>query len=124
MGVMGTHTAIAEALPRRAGELAIEISLAIAGHPDTAPPAASNIEGITIIDAGREVEILGPLPIEVFPTPLDMPGTLQRWGAETPADFAALPPLGGIERLGVEWRRNRRSLNCDSTAKITIEENS
>ena len=89
--LIGTHTDVAEAITRRAGALSIEISLAIAGHPDTALLAARNIEGITIIDAGREVEILGPLPLEILPTTLDVLDTLQRWGAETVADFAALP---------------------------------
>ena len=77
--LIGTPTDIAEAVLRRAGALDIEISLAIAGHPDTALLAAQNIEGITIIDAGREVEILGPLPLEILPTTMDVLDTLQRW---------------------------------------------
>lgn len=100
--LIGSPTDVAEALLRRAGDHKIEISLAIAGHPDTALLTARNIEGITIIDPGREVEILGPLPIEILPTTPDILDTLQRWGVETLTDFAALPPLGVIERLGDE----------------------
>ena len=111
---------IAEAILRRAGELAIEISLAIAGHPDTALLAARNIEGITIIDAGREMEILGPLPLEVLPTTLDVLDTLQRWGAETLADFAALPPLGVIERLGDEGGRLQALIEGRGTRPLRI----
>lgn len=118
--MIGTATEIAEAIVRRAGELSIEISLAIAGHPDTAVLAARNIEGITIIDAGREVEILGPLPLEVLPTSLDVLDTLQRWGAETLADFAALPPLGVIERLGDEGGRLQALVEGRGTRPLRI----
>ena len=118
--LIGTPTDIAEAVMRRAGELDIEISLAIAGHPDTALLAAQNIEGITIIDAGREVEILGPLPLEILPTTLDVLDTLQRWGAETLADFAALPPLGVIERLGDEGGRLQALVEGRGTRPLRI----
>jgi protein ImuB len=118
--LIGTHTAIAEAIVQYAGELELEISLAIAGHPDTALLAACNIEGITIIDAGREVEILGPLPLEVLPTSLDVLDTLQRWGAETLADFAALPPLGVIERLGEEGGRLQALVEGRGTRPLRI----
>jgi len=118
--LIGTHTDIAEAILKRAGELEIEISLAIAGHPDTALLAAHNIEGITIIDAGREVEILGPLPLEILPTTLDVLDTLQRWGAETLADFAALPPLGVIERLGDEGGRLQALIEGRGTRPLRI----
>jgi protein ImuB len=118
--LIGTHTAIAEAILTRAGALSIEISLAIAGHPDTALLAARNIDGITIIDAGREVEILGPLPLEVLPASLDVLDTLQRWGAETLADFAALPPLGVIERLGDEGGRLQALVEGRGTRPLRI----
>lgn len=118
--LVGTFTDLAEAMVRRAGELSIEVSLAIAGHPDTALLAARNIEGITIIDAGREVEILGPLPLEVLPTTLDVLDTLQRWGAETLADFAALPPLGVIERLGEEGGRLQALVEGRGTRPLRI----
>ncbi len=118
--LIGTPTDIAEAILRRAGALDIEVSLAIAGHPDTALLAAQNIEGITIIDAGREVEILGPLPLEILPTTLDVLDTLQRWGAETLADFAALPPLGIIERLGDEGGRLQALVEGRGTRPLRI----
>ena len=118
--LIGTHTDIAEAILKRAGELSIEISLAIAGHPDTALLAAHNIEGITIIDAGREVEILGPLPLEVLPATFDVLDTLRRWGAETLADFAALPPLGVIERLGDEGGRLQALVEGRGTRPLRI----
>jgi len=118
--LIGTHTDIAEAILRRAGELGVEIWLAIAGHPDTAMLAAHNIEGITIIDPGREVEILGPLPLEVLPTTFDILDTLQRWGAETLADFAALPPLGVIERLGDEGGRLQALIEGRGTRPLRI----
>lgn len=103
--LVGTHGDLAEAMLGRAEELGIEVAVGMAGHPDTAVLAARNIEGITILDAGREVEILGPLPVEVLPGGAEVLETLQRWGVETLADFAALPPLGVIERLGEEGGR-------------------
>lgn len=118
--LIGTATEIADVILRRAGELQIEISLSIAGHPDTAQLAARNIEGITIIDPGREVEILGPLPLEILPAPLDILDTLQRWGAETIADFAALPPLGVIERLGEEGGRLQALVEGRGTRPLRV----
>ena len=118
--MIGSSTDIAEAILRRAGALSVEIALAIAGHPDTALLAARNIEGITIIDARREVEILGPLPLEVLPTSADVLDTLQRWGAETLADFAALPPLGVIERLGDEGGRLQALVEGRGTRPLRI----
>jgi protein ImuB len=118
--LIGTPTDVAGALLARAGELAIDISLAIAGHPDTALLAARHIEGVTIVDPGREVEILGPLPIEVLPTSLDVLDTLRRWGVETLTDFAALPPLGVIERLGEEGGRLQALVEGRGTRPLRI----
>lgn len=118
--LIGTPTDIADAMLRRAGALDVEIALAMAEHPDTAVLAAQNIEGVTIIDAGREVEMLGPLPLDVLPTTLDVLDTLQRWGAETLADFAALPPLGVIERLGDEGGRLQALVEGRGTRPLRI----
>jgi len=103
--LFGSPTDIAERIMYSAGELGLELTLAIATHPDTALLAARNIEGITIVDPGREVEILGPLPVDVLPATLDTIDIVRRWGVETLADFVNLPPLGIVERLGDEGAR-------------------
>lgn len=103
--IWGPPETLAAVMEQRATALGLTVSIALAGHPDTALLAARNIDGITVIPPGREVEILGPLPVEVLPGPRDLIETLGRWGVETLAGFAELPPLGVLERLGEEGGR-------------------
>jgi protein ImuB len=80
--------------------MGIVASFAIARTPDTAILAARQLPGVTILPPGREVEILGHLPVHALPGELELIETLERWGVYTLAEFAALPPLGVVERLG------------------------
>lgn len=101
--LFGGYRQIAEHIAADAPPL--ELAIAIAAHPDTALLAARHIGGVTVIAPGEEVEILGPLPVDVLPAAPDVIDTLLRWGIETLAGFAELPPLGVIERLGEEGGR-------------------
>ena len=93
---------IAAALARRAGEIGVKASIAIAANPDAAICAARGFSGTSIIPYGDEAKFLAPLPIALLaPTP-DLQETLDRWGIRRFQDLAALPPLGIAERLGPE----------------------
>ncbi|MBM3784886.1 MAG: hypothetical protein FJW30_11035 [Acidobacteria bacterium] len=103
--LFGGYTEIADRIAAEAAAEQLEISVAIASHPDTALLAALHIGGVTVIAPGAEVDVLGPLPVDILPASLDTLDTLTRWGVETLSDFAGLPPLGVIERLGEEGGR-------------------
>jgi protein ImuB len=93
---------IAAALARRASELGVKASIAIAANPDAAICAARGFSGTSIIPYGDEAKFLAPLPVALLsPTP-DLQETLERWGIRRFQDLAALPPLGIAERLGPE----------------------
>ncbi len=98
---IGGPREIAAAIARRAAELGIHASIAIAANPDAAIRAARQGAGVTIID-GREADVLGDLNVSHLPLTAEMHDTLSRWGIHTFAEFAALPPLGIVERFGVE----------------------
>jgi len=101
--LIGTQSQIASEISRRGEEAGIQASIGIAANPDTAILAARNMRGITIIPEGRELDILGDLPVEVLPAQdSSLLETLNSWGIVTLADFAALPELGIRERLGEE----------------------
>lgn len=118
--LFGTYTHISETIEREAAARDLELAIAIASHPDTAMLAARHIGGVVVIEPATEIEVLGPLPIDVLPTSLDVLDTLMRWGVETLADFAALPPLGVIERLGEEGGRLQALVEGRGTRPLRI----
>src|SRR5580692_675553 len=64
--LFGPLSKIARALARRASDLGLEASVAVAGNPDTAALAARGFLGVTVIPEGKEAEQLGSLPVEVL----------------------------------------------------------
>jgi protein ImuB len=103
--LFGPLPKIARALARRASDLGLETSVAVAGNPDTAALAARGFSGVTVIPEGKEAEQLGSLPVEVlFGNSAQESGqlleTFSRWGIRKLRDLAALPDVALSERLG------------------------
>ncbi len=103
--LFGPLPKIARALARRASDLGLEASVAVASNPDTALLAARGFSGVTVIPEGKEAEQLGSLPVEVlFGNSAQEYGqileTFSRWGIRKLRDLAALPDVALSERLG------------------------
>lgn len=97
--IFGTPEQIASEIQRRVG---IAANLAIASNPDAAVHAARGIRGTTILAAGREAEILAPLPPHLLGGSPEFARSLDLWGIRTFGEFTGLPPLGVAARLGEE----------------------
>jgi len=105
--LFGPLPKIARDLARRASDLGLETSVAVAANPDTAVLAARGFSGVTVISAGKEAEQLGHLAVEVLfaiQNNDDQDGqfleTFYRWGLRHFRDLAALPGVALSERLG------------------------
>src|ERR1700690_418084 len=61
--LFGTLPEIAGAVLRRAADLGIDASVAVASNPDAAELAARGFSGVTVIPPGKEAESLGSLPV-------------------------------------------------------------
>ena len=107
----GSPEKIAHDLKRVASDMGLEVNVAVAGNPRAAVCAAQGFSGITVIPDGEEGIQLGRLSLEALLIPLELRETLRRWGICTCADFAALPEVAIVERLGQEglrwWRLAR-----------------
>ena len=120
--LFGSLPEIARNLFRRAAELGLDGSVAVASNPDAAILAAHGFSGVTVIPTGKESESLGSLSVEVLfahgcgrkkeddqknesgphETLLQ---TLDRWGVRNLRELAALPAIALSERLGQEGLR-------------------
>ena len=103
--LFGSSEKIASDLQRLAAEVGFDTNVAIAGNPGAAISAARGCPGITIIADGSESARLGSLPLSSLAIPGELLETLRRWGLHTCADFAVLPEVAVVERLGQEGRR-------------------
>jgi len=109
---------IAASLARRAGELQVKASIAIAANPDAAICAARGFSGTSIIPYGDEAKFLAPLPVSLLAPSPELQETLDRWGIRRFQDLAALPPLGIAERLGPEGLRLRELARGEAERKL------
>ncbi len=98
--LFGDEYQIASEIGRRGAQMQIRASLAIATNKSTARIAARHYGGVTIVEPGREAEVLAGIRLEALPASPDILQTLHRWGVETLGDLAALPETGIRERLG------------------------
>ena len=73
--------------------------IAVAATVEAAILAARNLPGYTFIEPGREAEILGSLPLDVFPPDPEVFQTLDLWGVRSLAELARLPEDGLAGRL-------------------------
>lgn len=103
--LMGSVSQIAGEIAKQGAARGIQANLAIAANPDAAIQAARFFSGTTLIPPGREKAALGEIPVTALALPDDMRETLLGWGVNTFAEFAALPPLGIVERFGAEGLR-------------------
>jgi protein ImuB len=109
--LFGSPEKIAHDLKRVASEVGFETNVAVAGSPLAAVCAAQGFEGVTVIPAGEEGLQIGKLSLEALRLPFEFVETLKRWGIRTCVEFAALPEISIVERLGQEglhwWRLAR-----------------
>jgi protein ImuB len=109
--LFGSPEKIAHDLKRVSSELGFETNVAVAGSPLAAVCAAQGFAGVTVISTGEEGSRIGSLSLEALRIPFEFVETLKRWGKTTCADFAALPEIAIVERLGQEglhwWRLAR-----------------
>lgn len=103
--LIGAPRQIAAAMEHRVG---IDASLTIAANPDTAVHAARGFRDITIVAPGREAPTLAPLPLNLLGGSPEFARHLDLWGLRTFGEFAALPPLGVVSRLGEEGAHLQR----------------
>jgi protein ImuB len=123
--LFGTLPEIARNLFRRAADLGLDGSVAVASNPDAAVLAARGFSNVTVIPPGKEGESLGSLPVEVLfadcvegeesegkkkedgqqKESARLLATLERWGIRNLRALAALPEVALSERLGQEGLR-------------------
>jgi len=119
--LFGSPEKIAHDLKRVASEVGLETNIAVAGNLSAAVSAAQGFARITVIPAGEESRHIGSLSLEALRIPVEVVETLKRWGIHTCADFAALPEIAIVERLGQEglhwWRWARGADNQSLIAK-------
>jgi protein ImuB len=109
--LFGSPEKIAHDVKRVASEVGFETNVAVAGSPLAAVCAAQGFAGVTVIPAGEEGLRIGRLSLEALRIPFEFVETLKRWGIRTCAEFAALPEIAIVERLGQQglhwWRLAR-----------------
>lgn len=121
--LFGLPQDIAHAVVRRAAELQVRASLALAMNPDAAVCAARGFSGVSIVPEGDEAKFLATLSLSLLSPAPELAETLERWGIRRFHDLAALPPLGIAERLGPEGLRLRELARGDVSRKLrAIEE--
>jgi protein ImuB len=98
--LFGPPPALAAVLSRRLQAKGLEAQIAVASNSEAALAAARGRAGVTVIPAGREADVLGPLPLAVLDPPPEILETLERWGIHNFKGLAALPTAGLSERLG------------------------
>jgi protein ImuB len=97
--IFGAPQHIAAEIHRRLG---LPGNVAVASNPDAAFFAARGIAGVTVIEPGKEADVLAPLPLYLLGGSAELAHTLDLWGIRTLGEFAALPPMGIAARLGDE----------------------
>jgi protein ImuB len=104
--LFGTLHQIASAIAHQGAERGLGgAHLAIASNPDTALYAARAFPGVTVIPPGEEASVLSEIDIRALPLSNEMIDMLAAWGIRNFGQFATLPPLGVVERLGAEGLR-------------------
>jgi protein ImuB len=118
---MGSIPQIAGEIARQGDMRGIQAHLSIAPNPDAAIHAARYFSGTTFVYAGQEKAVLGEIPVTALALPDDMRETLLGWGINTFAGFAALPPLGIVERFGAEGLRLQDQARGAARRPLTLK---
>lgn len=118
--LFGPLPKIARAMFRRASGMGLETNIAVASTLESALLAAHGFSGVTVIQDGKEAEILGSLPVDFlfsdqsnFEQKEEVLKTFRRWGIHKFRDLAALPEIALTERLGqagLDLQRKARGL--------------
>ena len=103
--LFGSPEKIAHDLKRVASAVGLIANVAIARNPAAAMTAAQGFAGVTVIPDGEEGLRIGGLSLEALRIPCEFVETLHRWGIRTCAEFAGLPKIAIVERLGQEGLR-------------------
>lgn len=112
--LFGSAAAIGAAIARRAADLGLEVSIALAANPDLAVHGAVALDGVNVL----EPDTAAALPIEVLAPPPAMAATLAMWGIRTFGELAALPEDGVAERLGEEGARLQKLARGEGTRPL------
>jgi protein ImuB len=103
--LFGSPEKIVQDLTRAASTVGFDANVAVARNPSAAVSAAQGFSSITVIPPGEESVWIGKLPLDALGIPAESIETLNRWGIRTCADFAALPQVAVVERLGQKGRQ-------------------
>ncbi|HKW35388.1 MAG TPA: DNA polymerase Y family protein, partial [Candidatus Acidoferrum sp.] len=103
--LFGSPEKIAHDLRRVSFAVGLTANVAIAGNSSAAITAAQGFAGVTVIPDGEEALRVGSLSVEALRIPFEFVETLHRWGIHTCAEFAGLPEIAIVERLGQEGLR-------------------
>jgi len=106
--LFGPPEKIAHDLQRFAAEVGFDANVAVASNPSAAISAARSFSGVVVIPPGEESSRIGALSLAALGIPPDLEETLKRWGIHTCAQFAALPEIAIVERMGQEGRHWQR----------------
>ncbi len=85
------RTADSMSLPARCGIAASKLAARVAAELPQTP---------AVVDPGKEIEFLAPLPIDRLSPEVDAATTIARWGLSSIGDFAKLPESEVAARLG------------------------
>ena len=103
--LFGSPEKIGHDLRRVASGVGLTANVAVAGNPSAVITAAQGFAGVTVIPDRQEALWVGRLSLEALRIPLEFVETLHRWGIHKCAEFAGLPEIAIVERLGQEGLR-------------------
>ena len=130
--LFGDARTIAHELRRTAADRGLRVRVAIAGTRSAARLIVHHRAGISVIEPGRETDVLASLPLELLPVVADdshgsndLIRTLRRWGLRTLGDLVALPAADVAARVGqagVGWQRLARGVDVAPLVPAAPEE--
>src|SRR5688572_5029415 len=95
-----SETDMARSAMRAAEDVSLPARIGIAACKLAARVAAELPKSPTIVEPGKEIDFLAPLPLSRLAPEIDAASTLQRWGITSIGDFAQLPEAEVASRLG------------------------
>ncbi|MEP7270689.1 MAG: DNA polymerase Y family protein [Acidobacteriota bacterium] len=107
----GPLETIARVIVDRVSRAGVEANIAIAHNADAAILIASCRPGLEIVRPVETEDRLSSLDIRLLPLSPGVEETLLLWGVRTMGEFARLPEIGVVERLGpeaVRWQNLAR----------------
>jgi protein ImuB len=98
--MVDAQTAVFSITARQVSGLRQIARAAVAETAEAAILAARHLPGLTFIQPGEEIRVLGGLSIDCLPPDPEIFQTLDLWGIRSLAELARLPENGLAERLG------------------------